>query len=109
MVMKMKKGYNSITSLDEVCRARAESEWRVRTAQHDVALAWQKMADSVSPGRVLSSTFDGVVSLLADLTMVRRGYRMVRSIIERLLPPEEIAKVAQKRGSAGVHDEGLQS
>lgn len=85
----MNKDFYSISTLDELRKARRNTELRLMNTKSGLKYNWSGFMNSMSPSQLFGSTVDGVVSVISEVSFLRRGYNMAMSLVDKIFADED--------------------
>lgn len=84
----MNKDYYDITSLDDLRSVRRDVEVKISESKCNIKECWSVIVESASPGKMVASTLGGMVSAVSEISLLRRGYAMLMTFIDKIVPPD---------------------
>lgn len=85
----MNDDYYNITTLEELRYAQCNSKKSLEKVRNNIQDYGNRLADSLSPSAMFSSAVGSVMTFISDATLVRKGYNLALSVLDKLFPDEK--------------------
>lgn len=84
----MNEDYCNISTLEELRHAQCNCRRKLKRVISGLENSGNNLIGSLSPARMFSSAVSNVFAFISDAALVRKGYKIAVSLLEKLFPDE---------------------
>lgn len=100
----MSEEYYNIRTIHELRRARKLSQQQLKKTKSVFSCHKEALMSSMSPPKIFTSALGGVISVVSDVALLRKGYALAMSFIDKILSDKETKNDNEGKNAPSMND-----